>query len=66
MYHVHIVQYSTQNTISICHQLYVSKTAVAGLLVNRELSIIHVSFWGGLDFEIFRVLGVRQNSHINK
>ena len=22
-----------------------SKTAVAGLLVNRELSIIHVSFW---------------------
>ena len=29
----------------LCHQLYVSKTAVAGLLVNRELSIIHVSFW---------------------
>ena len=29
---------------SICHQLYVSKTAVAGLLVNRELSIIHVSY----------------------
>ena len=28
----------------LCHQLYVSKTAVAGLLVNRELSIIHVSF----------------------
>ena len=24
------------------------------------------AYWGGLDLAIFRVLGVRQNSHINK
>ena len=28
--------------------------------------IPEVSTWGGLDLAIFRVLGVRQNSHINK
>ena len=26
----------------------------------------HKSTWGGLDLAIFRVLGVRQNSHLNK
>ena len=33
---------------------------------GNHLSINVVNTWGGLDLAIFRVLGVRQNSHINK
>ena len=28
--------------------------------------VLQGEVWGGLDLAIFRVLGVRQNSHINK
>ena len=53
----HIVRLPFRPSVSSCHAVYLA------------LFVIIYQMWiskGGLDLAIFRVPGVRQNSHINK